>query len=205
VEYPCDGSTQRAKYKTRAKIASAKSSGCTITPPAIEITKRTMARISSTQIGLPALAGDETCAGQISGGVRVSVILRQADGFEGLPAVVKPFGPKGLSVAERDYKPKVVHDAGAAGLAPHLSPLVRHDFVVPSIDEFDVLIGALLPRLVRLHIEVPGGIGTADRVDLRPHPAGDGFKLRITQGYPSSPVAPIEGVQRLAQALRVLL
>src|SRR5437764_3902020 len=77
--------------------------------------------------------------------------------------------------------------------------------VGPGIDQLSVIaVGARLESLYDLDVEVPGSLGTPNRISFRPSAARDDFAVLIAGGEPGSSVAPIESVQRLAHPLDVL-
>src|SRR2546423_8143948 len=109
-------------------------------------------------------------------------LLRHPGGFERLVTVGEPFPAEHPSVAEREHNPEAPGHACSAGLAPHLSQLVRDDLVSPGIDELAELVGALLPGVLCFDEEVPYGFSTLDGRVLGPLLRGNVLDLRITDG-----------------------
>jgi hypothetical protein len=110
--------SQPAKYKISAKIASANSNGCTITPPAIEITKSTMARISSTHVGYPRSQATNLCILSRKEETRLVVVMERGRAAE----------------SQRELSERFARNRGARAAVSHDPKLTRpaHPYALPT-------------------------------------------------------------------------
>src|SRR5262249_33667283 len=137
-------------------------------------------------------------------GLRLGVATPQPGGFAGLGSVLEPLHAKHPSLPERNHVPEVHLDRGPAPRSAHFISLVDQDLVAPGIHDLGFLRRYALEGLEGLDVEVPRSLGTA-HAWFGPVTDVYDFEVVIVEREVSGPVAPLNGVHRLAHDLHVLL